>query len=420
MLTRTVPLIATLTLTASGALLSGDPAQAANPVPATTHTVPTAYAMTAFGYGSRVHGGHVPAGSDRSAFQVIGCTNRAGLSKVNAESAVDLGAGLALSGVKTHVWTSRTTHSVSSWASHTISKVTLHDSIGSTLFLNGVSSTSHSWHNGSGFHAAATATIGSVVVKTGPVRVAYPVPTRGHDTVVPGVARISLGNGTTRHGAGSASATIDAAQLSITGTTTKAYLAHSSSTIHGGVRTSLFSGSAYDTKATALSGSTTSGPTPLIVMSCIGTNGRLQTRKIAHLHLGGAIRAQNLKVSQRAAVHHGTATADERAVVGHVTITRNLEITSVAAQANVTRAARGYHTNTRGTSTGTIRYNGRIRHIPTNGVLRIPGVAKIQAHLVHRTTRGIEITALKVSLLDGTSTVVTIAHAKASVAPSGL
>jgi hypothetical protein len=85
------------------------------------------------------------------------------------------------------------------------------------------------------------------------------------------------------------------------------------------------------------------------------------------------------------------------------------------------RTANGvYRKDSTGTSTGRIMYRGSQQAIPASGVLRIPGVARIESNLVNRTPRGIETTGLRVTVLDGSAAVVTIAHAQVSIAPSGL
>jgi hypothetical protein len=47
-------------------------------------------------------------------------------------------------------------------------------------------------------------------------------------------------------------------------------------------------------------------------------------------------------------------------------------------------------------------------------------VAIPSPNVVSRTRRGISVTALRVTLLDGSLAVVNIAHARVSIAPSGL
>ena len=90
MLKRATSIAATMALTVGGALIGAASVEASESASALA-TTPTRYACQASGYGSRVVGGDVLAGSDRSAFQVIGCTNKAGLDKTNAELEVDLG-----------------------------------------------------------------------------------------------------------------------------------------------------------------------------------------------------------------------------------------------------------------------------------------------------------------------------------------
>jgi hypothetical protein len=407
---KTIPVIATLALSAGGTLL-------ATPAPAAAATTPTHYAMQASGYGSRVGGGSVPASSDKSAFQIIGCTNLAGLSRTNAEAQLTPSSDLTLSSVKTHVWTSKTSSgAVSSWASHKIATVKLANATG-TLVLDGVSSISHSWHSTSGFHATTRVNVAGITLGGVPLA----VPARGQTLPLAGIGTLTLGSGRTARSAHAASAVVDAVRLHVDATNTTTFLAHTHSQIVDGVRTGLFHGAAYGTKASGLSGQATSGPTPLLVMPCQGTRGTVQRRSIARVHLGGQTNANTLTTSQHTSVRAGTAAAYERASVGTANLTRNLHATSVVAKAHVTRTSNGHYAkDTKGTSSGTLVYNGRQVRIPASGVLRIPGVAKIESNVISRTHRGISVTALRVTLLDGSLAVINIAHAKVSIAPSGL
>jgi hypothetical protein len=414
--TKAIPLIATLTLTASGALLAATPVQAASPGAAAAHT-PTRFALQASGYGSRVGGGSIPASSDKSAFQIIGCTNLAGVSRTNAEAQLTPGRALTLSTVKTHVWTSKTgSGTVNSWASHNIATVKLADA-SSGLVINGVSSKSHSWHSASGFHATTRVNVADITLDGVPLA----VPARGVPLPLPGIGTLTLGSGRTARSAHAASATVDGLRLHVDATNTTTFLAHTHSQIVDGVRTGLFHGAAYGTRANGLSGQATSGPTPLLVMPCQGTSGTVQHRSIARVHLGGQTNAKTLTTSQRASVKAGTADAYERASVGTANLTNTLHARGVVAKAHVTRTSNGtYAKDTKGTSTGTIVYNGRQLRIPASGLLRIPGVARIESNVISRTHRGISVTALRVTMLDGSLAVVNIAHAKVSIAPSGL
>lgn len=420
MLRKTIPIVAALALTAGGALIAGSPTQATPTAGslALAHT-PTRFALSASGYGSRVVGGNVMAGSDRSAFSVIGCTNLAGLDKSNAEASVNLG-DVHLSGVKTHQWTRKVNGTVSSYSQSSIASVSLANTATSNLYLSGVSSKSRAWHNGTGFHASTNTQLARIVLNIGGVKTTFPVPPRGGSVTVPGIATITLNKGTHKVGAHSALAFVDAVKLHVIATNSDVYLAHSRARIQDGVRSALFHGSAYSTKVNAAQGRVTSGPTPFIVMPCNGTKGKIVTRSIAHANLGNPISADGLTVSQRGRYVNGNPDAFERAAVAGVRLTSNLHVNAVVARAHVIKTSTGYHKDTRGSSTARVYYNNRRLAIPSSGVLTIPGVARIQANIVKRTTRGIEITGLRVTLLTGDLSVVNIAHAKVSLSPSGL
>ena len=407
-----------VTLAATTALLAV-PVVSASAAP--THKVtPTPYALQAFGYGSRVVGGDVPAGSDRSAFQLIACTNKAGLNRTNAEADVDLGTGLHLSAVKTRVWTTKRGNTVSSFGRNSIARVRLLNTPGGNLTLRGVSSTAHTWHNRSGFHAGTMANIAKIVLRFGGVATEFPVPARGETLRIPGVASITLGKGTPKVGTGGATAFVDAVRLHIALTDTTAYLAHSRATIRGGVTKHLYGGSSYATKADAVQGRVTSGPTPYLVMPCVGTHGRLVKKSLAHANLGFSVAANGLRVSQRTTGAGAVTNAFERAEAARVRLGAGLVIKAVVARAHANRNHGRLSTDTKGTSLGKIFYQGTRLTIPPSGVLRIRGVAKIESRLVKHIKGGIDVTALKVTLLDGRLATVNIGHARVRITGSGL
>ena len=65
----------------------------------------TPYALSAFGIGTAVKGGEVPVGSGKTAYRIIGCTNRAPVERENHEAEADVPGLGTVSGVKTDVWT---------------------------------------------------------------------------------------------------------------------------------------------------------------------------------------------------------------------------------------------------------------------------------------------------------------------------
>ncbi|MGI8434333.1 MAG: choice-of-anchor P family protein [Nocardioidaceae bacterium] len=424
MLRRTVPLIASLALAGTGALVAGGataaPQQAAS---TTTKTVATPFAMSASGYSTRVVGGNLNVMSGKTAFQIIGCTNKAGLSKTNAEAQLGV-AGLRVSAAKTHVYTTKRGGTVSSNANNHIAKVAIAGRTGQgTVFLRGINSHSRAWHNGSGYHASTRTSLASINLNVGGIITSLPLPTRGNPTVVPGIVSIALGQGMRHHNGSSASAMLDALRIRVLVTNTTVFLAHSRATIHGGVKNALFRGSAYGTKVNLLNGRVKSGPTPFIVMPCLGTNGDVRKRSIAAVGPVVGVRARALTVSERAAATRTMADAYEKAHVARVALGgrgSGLVITGINARAHAHRMGGRTVTDARGTSVARIEFNGRRLTIPASGVLRVQGLAKIETRLVHRTKGGIQVTALRVTLLDGRGAVVNVASAKVRITPSGL
>lgn len=422
MLTRTgVAAVATAVVATMGGALPAPAAPTAGPPAAGQGKQATSYALEAFGYGSRVVGGSVPAGSDRSAFQVIGCTNKAGIDKANAESDVDLGDGIALSGVKTRVWTSRHGGTVTSRARHHIAKVTVGDLPAASLVLRDVSSTARVWHNANGFHATTAARVAKIVLRpVGGTALVIPAPRRGESVRLPGIGKLTLGGGHEEVGRGYAIATGDALRLAIRPTRTKVFLAHSRATIDAGVKQHLFGGSSFGTRLRGVEGALRSGETPFSVMPCEGTAGKPQTRSIARADLADTMSAAGLRTRQRAVSRGDEAHAVERASVARVSLGGGLVVKGVTARAAVDRQGADTSASARGTRVAAIRYQGERLRLSPRGTLRIPGVAKLATRVVQHHPGGIEVTALRVTLLDGSLATVDVGHAVARIRPSGL
>ena len=118
-----LPLLAAgLGVTSQTATASGAERAAAERVAATP------YALKTRGYGSKVVGGEVPAGSDTTAFERIGCTNKTGKLKRNHEAEVEVpGLGVA-SGVTTTLRTTKDDGVVASSSVQRIASVELAES----------------------------------------------------------------------------------------------------------------------------------------------------------------------------------------------------------------------------------------------------------------------------------------------------
>jgi len=411
---KTLPVLTAFALVGTATVLAGAPATASH-----NGTTPTAFALSASGYSTRVVGGDVPAGSDRSAYQVIGCTNLAGLHKSNPEVDVNLGE-FRISGARTDVATTKKGGTVSSWGRNRIAQVVLADTGAGRVVLEGVSSKSRAWHNGTGFHASTRTSVVAITLDplVGP-DVPLVLPTPGNPLRIPGVAVISVGDRDTTERANGAQANADALRIKFIPTGTVAYLAHSRAEIMSGLARGVYSGSSYATRANALEGTVVSGPTPLLIMPCVGTE--FERADIARLTLGNVAIARGLNASQRGVVRDGNPTAFERGKVARTNfLNGTLVVRGVVGKANVTLDGNQASKNTKGTTIAEVRFNGRLINLGSRDSITLGNnVATIEPRVVKRTKYGIEVTALRVTLLQR-GVVVNLGHAKVGIRPSGL
>jgi hypothetical protein len=404
------PLVATVAALCFGlALTSTGPGFAG-----TTASHSTTFAFQSSGYGTRVIGGQVPAGSSTTGFQSINCTNQAGQDRTNdvADAQVP-GLGTA-SGVKTRVWTTEKDGVVASHARHTIAQLTLASSGLGSLSLDAIRSEAKAFHDGSGFHATTATSIGGITFTppTGPAQT-FPAPTPDQPIAIPGLATIYLGKSVTRHNQDAATANAFALRIDVDASGSLVRVAHSHASIDGGLTDGIFRGHSNATRVVqALSGMAHSGPNPLSKMPCVGTGGDTPTKTLAGVDLGGHLVVTGLSSSQRASQDNG-AHGYERAKVAKLDLGGGqLVVNAIVGKANVRRTAKGWVRTAKGTRIGSITANGQTQTFPPTGVIEIPGVAKLERRVVTRTKHGISVVALRITLLDGTGAVINLGEAQ--------
>ncbi len=272
-----------------------------------------------------------------------------------------------------------------------------------TPTINGITSTSRAYHNGTGFHASTNTKVVSIDLNGTLLGGVVAGPTAGNPVTVPGIATISVGPSKKSAGAHGASASADALRVKLLVTGTTVYLAHSRATINDGVVSGVFQGSAYASKVNALDGTVTSGKTPLIVMPCQGTNGKVIRRDVTRINPNGLV-IKGLHADESADQTAKTAFGYERGRVARVRVfdaTNGIVVRGIVGKANVRYAAgQGVTTNTKGSGILGVRVGGTPRAFGADGVINVAGVAKLQAHIVKKTKRSIQVTELRVTLLD--------------------
>lgn len=387
---------------------------------------PTRFGLEASGYASKVDGGQVPTGSDKVASSVVACTNEAGIENTNAETAGDFGNGMTFEGASTRAWTTQNDDVVSAWSRHRIDQLTLVGSPAGDVNLTALVSTSRAWHDPTGFHGVSTASLGAIefVPAVGDPQ-DFPVPSPGQSVTIPGVAEIGLGAGKSAASADEATSNIDALRVHTLFSDSTIQIGHTAAAISGGVKSALYGGSAYASKLEALDGILTGGRTVPTSVPCVGTDGQWTTNHVDSTDLSGNLLASGLTSRQQSGptAPGGRPEVTTISRVGLVSLGGGLEIQSVKGRAHAMETTSGYALDINGTSIGGITYNGEEQEFPDGEkVMEIPGVATFERAIVTRGPRSISVTALRVTLLDGSQAVGTLdlGYAKAALQPSGV
>ncbi|WP_435747303.1 choice-of-anchor P family protein [Nocardioides sp. SYSU DS0663] len=429
------PVATAVATAAATAVLAVPPAHAAVPPttsaaaagPTSTSTaatraarvVKTPFALKAAGYGTRVEGGQVPVGSDTTAFQSISCTNKAPLARGNDVAAVDLPGLGTVEGVRTRnrTFTNRTKGKTTVVSQHDVARVKL-----GPLVLRGVSSKARVWHDAEGFHREVRTNLLGLEVAGQSV----PIPVDQQVIPIPGLATITLGHDSGKVGRNGASAFANGLKIVLEPSGTVVRVAHSAAHIHKGLKVGHFRGRAFGTQVNALADNVRSGPQPLSYMPCQGTFGDVRTKTLAGVDLADQLvvsAARNDVMGKTVGKgKRERATGYLQSRIARVTL-GPLTINAIKGRVNVTRFRGGKLVrNTQGTTLGELVMDGEAQALPDPGQpIEIPGVGlvKIEFNVADRIKNGIQVTALRITLLDGDGAEVNLGNARLQIKPTG-
>lgn len=384
---------------------------------------PTRFAFKSVSYGSRLQGGQVPAGSDTTSYNSIGCTNKAGINRSNTIADVNVPGVGTLSGVKTRNWTRKKDSTVSSFATHDIAEVVLAQGDSGKLVIQGVTSKARAFHTNSGFRATTHTSVARIVFRTaGAAPMEVEVPTSpGQPVVVPGVASISLGHEVKRAGNGGAYAAADALDITLIPTDTRVRIAHSAAKLNSGIKRGVFSGNSNATRVNALDKNVKSGPQPLSIMPCQGTRGKVRTKSLAHVDLGGQVVVGAVSSRELGRQTEKFAKGFEEGRVASVDFGNGqLVLKGIVGRANVKRFRSTPQRNANGTTVGSITSNGNAMSLPDLDGFEIPNLLRVQTRIVKKSTNGIDVTSVRIKLLDGTGATINLGQAHLAIRGSGL
>jgi hypothetical protein len=404
----------------TGTLLAGGPSTGSAPDSpdaraAAPHFVD--FALTASGFGTRLTGGDLPGASGRTAFMAFGCATRVGINKENHEAEATIpGLGKA-SAVKTDLWTGEVGGVVSSYAENTIGKIVIAQSGLGRLQLIAVRAFAHSFHDARGFHAETRTSVGGLqFVPTGgePQNLDLPVP--GTPVAIPGLAKITVGASKKQVNGDGATAQARSLVVITPATHSKVTVGQAKARVLNGIEHGTFHGFSAGTEARGLDDNLTSGRTPLSLMPCQGTNGKVETEKLASVNLGGNVDVSDVQSQQMGEAKAGKSVAWERGSVAGLDIgDGQLVVDGIVGKVTVTRGGGTVTKSFKGTTIGTVTVNGEEREFPDSDVIEIPNVVKIERSVKATFKNGASVVALRVTLLDGTGAVIDLGVAKVTI-----
>ena len=412
-----VAVIATIGLVGAG--LTAAQASTTEQPRAAKRGVATPFALKGWGYGTSVDGGSIPTGSGPTAYEVIGCTNRAGLTATNNVADAALPSLGTVEGVKTRVWTTKSGKVVSAWASNTIGKVTLSDSPLGSLVLSAIESTARAYHDGRAFRTATNTDLAKLVFKpaAGPA-MTFPLPKPGRPVEIPGFATVTIAHSYTPKNANGARAYSNGLKVDLHASHSVVRVGHAVAHIARGVKVGVFTGQSYGIGGKAAGDIVRLGRNPLLKMPCQGTFGRVATRTLSGTDLGGQVVVGVARDRQMAKQTSTRAWGYERSQIASINLGGGVVVNGIVGQVNVSRQGpnlRRLVANTHGTAIGNLVVNGRSQELPLSRTVTIPGVAKLQPRIVTKLPNGLQVIALRITLLDGSGAVIDLGTANFQV-----
>lgn len=412
---------ALLAMVSTVILLPGGPGHAAPVVPSAATAAaprPTSFGLHAMGYGTLIKGGQIPAASGATGFAHIACTTLAGLDRSNGVANVTIPGLGEISTLETNVQTKKKGKTVTAVSHHALAGITLAEAEMGSLELGAVESTAKVWHNGTGFHSEVGSKVaGIVLTRPGSDPEVIAVPTPGQPVEIPGLLRLTIGETHVNKKPHSLFARAQGLLVEILPSNTKVKIALSRARMTDEIRNSIMSGFAAGFRGKVLDPVVTIGANPFQSVPCEGSGGKIKSASLVGLDIPSALNVDAAKVRVFGnQVGRRRARAWTEATIAHVSLGGGqLVIDGIKARANVLRGRHKFIRDARGTGTLTITANGEPQTIPPAGVLEIPGLAKIEEKVVEKFRGGIQVIALRVTLLDGTGAVIDLGIAKTQV-----
>ena len=300
--------------------------------------------------------------------------------------------------------------------------------LGGVITADEVKAVSITTHDATGFHTSANGSAFVNLVVAGVPIIGLPAPNTQINLL--GFGRVVLNEQITRIRQTSASFTvnmihvfIDQANILNIPVGTQIIVSHATSGLTSGVQGTL-DGQAYGTKATVVR-VVTSGPSALIKMSCLGTNGHLKTNSIAEVQVPPLFSVGEV-------VDTALGTVNSTSAVGELTSTvQGVDVVTSLVTASLVKAD-AHASNINGALTfsddGSMFVDLHVTgfpdigdDVPPNTRLRILGLGTLWLHRIIQTSNSIEVRMIELVVTEqngfgiAIGTDIQVAVAEASV-----
>jgi hypothetical protein len=259
-------------------------------------------------------------------------------------------------------------------------------------------SVSTTTHDAAGFHTSANGSAFVNLVVAGIPIIGLPAP----NTQIPlvGFGHVVLNEQITRIRPTSASFTVNMIHVFITQANilnipigTQIIVSHASSGLTSGVQGTL-DGQAYGTKA-SVGHVVLSGPSALIKMSCLGTNGALRTNSIAEVQVPGLFSVGEVVDTALGTVNSASAVGELTSTVQGVDVATSLVTASLvkadAHASNINGALTFSDTGSMFVDLHVTGFPDIGDDVPPNTRLRIAGLGTLWLHRIIQTSNSIEV-----------------------------
>lgn len=399
---RFASVLGALALTVSMAAFTSPTASATAPS-SIDALAPVGFSGNAFG--SQVKSAGDIANSGRTAYVVVGCTRKVGITHTNSSLAVDIPGVGHVGAVETEALTRNTEGVLSAITRSSADDASLIEGL---IGVGKITTEARASLDGDTYLAATEFSIASLTIAGEPIELT------GEEQVeeVPGVGTLTIGKSTIRENDNSSYASITALTLELEGGSV-VRIGHSEAAIGKAVNAT-FGGGAYGSTVQAADGTVTSGKTANQPMPCRGTHGIDRINEIASADLPGLGTAEQVRSTVNAS-QNPLPEAHAMNEIEQVDIGGVLVLQGIAASVNVFEDADGNVTyNTNGTTLGSITLAGVPIEVPPPGEsVELPGVGTLFFYEVTDLNgRGARVVGVRLVLTDGSEVVLSSATAK--------